>query len=425
MVAVPLAAGRVAVLSWCLLPLLPGTSPAQVDQDRAAAYFREAADLCRRAGDGLWGVSLCGPMVFADVTTGTIATNQPAPEAPRPRVLGYANTALKWGEERWSTFVWRMIPVEDTLARDRMMMHELFHRVQPGLGLYVAATSGENDHLDTAEGRYWMRLEWRALARALTAEGAGHTTAVQDALAFRVRRRALSPDAAERERISEINEGLAQYTGTVVAAGSRERAVADVVDQLARAEETPSYVRTFAYASGAAYGLLLDVWSPGWTRRITASDDLGQLTMAAAGMAPSADPDAAALRYDGRALWAAEQQRDSVRRARIAELRRRFVEGPVLVLPRGRNASFITLGLTPLPGEGTIYPQYRVSGPWGRIEAEMVLVSLDGNSLRVPLPYTVDGSSLSGEGWQVSVAAGWAVRPGPRAGDFQVVEQAP
>ena len=36
----------------------------------------------------LWGVSLCGPMVIADMPTQTFATSQPAPEGVRPRLLG-------------------------------------------------------------------------------------------------------------------------------------------------------------------------------------------------------------------------------------------------------------------------------------------------------------------------------------------------
>jgi hypothetical protein len=70
--------------------LLPIASHAQVDEQRAQQYFKEAAVLCERDGGRLWGISLCGPMVFADPVTRSIATNQPAPGAPRPATLGYA-----------------------------------------------------------------------------------------------------------------------------------------------------------------------------------------------------------------------------------------------------------------------------------------------------------------------------------------------
>jgi hypothetical protein len=96
------------------------------------------------------------------------------------------------------------------------------------------------------------------------------------------------------------------------------------------------------------------------------------------------------------------------------------VEGPVLVLPRGRNASFITAGVTPIPGVGTIHPRYRVTGEWGSLEAEQVLVSADGSTLTVPGPPTVRGRTVSGDGWSVVLADDWVVRPGPRSGDLRV-----
>lgn len=415
---------RVAAFACsCLVTMIADAAVAQVDDARAAVYFEEAAVLCEREGGRLWGVSLCGPMVFADPVTGTIATNQPAPEAPRPRVLGYANAALEWGDERWSTFVWQMIPEDDEAARARLMLHELFHRVQPQLGLYLPTSEGAPDHLDQLEGRYWMQLEWRALAKALGSSGPERLEAVRDALAFRGKRRSLFSGAAERERVIEINEGLAQYTATAAAVSSSEQAITDAIAQLRDAPEKESFVRTFAYPSGAAYGMLLDAWSPGWTRQITADADLGDVLIEAAGIQPSENVEAAAREYGGPELRVAEEARERERQARIAELRRRFVDGPVLVLPRGRNASFITTGVTPIPGEGTIYPRFRVTGEWGSIEADQVLMSEDGSTLTVPAPVTVEGQTLSGDGWTVTLAPGWVARPGPRPGDFQVVRE--
>ena len=51
---------------------------AQVDQQRAQAFFKEAQALCERDGGRLWGVSVCGPMVIGDMRTKTFATSQPA-----------------------------------------------------------------------------------------------------------------------------------------------------------------------------------------------------------------------------------------------------------------------------------------------------------------------------------------------------------
>ena len=63
--------------------------------------------------------------------------------------------------------------------------------VQPELKLM--AGTGENDHLDTLDGRYWMQLERRALSRALTSAGAARAAAIGDALAFRRARQTALP----------------------------------------------------------------------------------------------------------------------------------------------------------------------------------------------------------------------------------------
>ena len=395
---------------------------AQVDEEKAAGYMAEIETLCEREGGRLWGVSLCGPVVLADPATGTIATSRPEPAAPRPRALGFANAPMQWGEDRWVALVWPLIPT-DPAARRVLFLHELFHRVQPDLRLFVAGSSGENDHLDTVEGRYWMQLEWRALSRALETSGSVREEAVRDALAFRMARRAAFPAAAEREAASEINEGLAQYTGTRAAADSPSEAITIAIGQLSDAPGRESFVRTFAYASGAAYGLLLDDAAPDWRQRIRATDDLGAMLGTALDIAPTDAPDSAAARYGGRELMALEQGREAERQARIRDLRRRFVDGPVLVVPRGRNASFITRGVTPIPGAGTVYPRYRVTGDWGTIEAEAVLVSPDGATLRVPLPADTDLPVLAGDGWRITLTNGWTVHPGPRPGDLQLVRE--
>jgi hypothetical protein len=393
----------------------------QVDQHRAAAYFAEARAMCERDGGRLWGVSLCGPMVFADAPSGAMATNQEPPAGERPRVLGFANTAVDWGGTRWASYIWAFVPADDEVRRKQLLMHELFHRVQPELGLLQGA--GSNDHLDTLEGRYWLRLEWRALARAISTP-ASRREAVRDALAFRAARRALFPGAAERERVEEMNEGLAQYTGTVLAASSGREAASSAAAQLGAAEAQATFVRTFAYASGVGYGVLLDAASPGWRRPPLATADLGSLLSAALAVGPSPSATAAAARYDGGQLRAAEEERDAQQRAKVAQLRQKFVEGPVLRFPRGRGgAVFETRGVTPI-GVGTVFSSYRVAGPWGAFETTSgVLVSTDGSTLVVAAPPGPHGRTLHGDGWSLTLADGWVVRAGPRAGDLQVVRE--
>ena len=397
---------------------------AQVDQQRAQEYFKEVQALCERDGGRLWGVSVCAPMVIADLRTQTSATSQPAPEAPRPRQVGFVNSPIEWGGATWGAYTWDDLSTGPPRHRREVMLHELFHGVaQPRLGLAVPFDASE--HLDAADGRYWLRLEWRALARALRESREQRDLAVRDALAFRQARRLLYPGSAERERAQEIAEGLAAYTGTVLAAQSAADAIAGALELLAGAEEGESFVRTFAYISGPAYGLLLDASSPGWTRSVRGTDDLATLAMRALAVQPASDAMASAARYGGAEIRASEQRRDQQRQERVAELRRRFVDGPILVIPGGGSGLSDSRGAVVIAGVGTVFfHAFRSSGPWGRLEAENgVLVASDGRSRRVPAPVRQDDMTCSGDGWTFKAGPGWTVREGARRGDYEVVRQ--
>jgi hypothetical protein len=399
------------------------SATAQVDQQTAQEYFKEAQTLCQRDSGRLWGVSVCAPMVIADRRTQTFATSQPPPDAPRPKEVGLVNAPVNWGGVTWIAYTWDDLKTSPPWRRKEIMLHEMFHGVQQRLGLGVGLL--ENEHLDAPDGRYWLQLEWRALARALSTTGTQRTSAIRDALAFRRQRRSIYKEAAENERALEINEGTASYSGTVLAAPSRADAIANALVTLTPSEKAESFVRTFAYASGPAYGLLLDETSPGWQRSLRASDDLGTLLMNALAIQPSADPTAASAKYNGPELLAAEQRRDQQRQDRINALRHQFVDGPVLILPGGGRAASDSRDATVIPGAGTIYfHTYRASGPWGTLAVEKgILLASDGQSRSLPAPVRHDSGTLSGDGWTFTPAPGWTVRQGPRKGDFEVVKQ--
>ena len=410
---------RATILSWTLTLLAPPAA-AQVDQQRAQEFFKEAQALCDRDGGRLWGVSLCGPMVMADRRTQTIATNQPAPDGTRPPILGLVNAPVEWGGARWTAFMWDFVLGQTPRGRRELFLHELFHRVQPQLGLIVEAQA--NEHVDAADARYWLRLEWRALARALRAPGEQREAAVRDALAFRQARHMLYAGSAESERAVEITEGLAHYTGVALGAPSREDAIVSAVD-LASVDTVESFVRSFPTTSGTLYGLLLDATAPGWTRRVRSTDDFGELLMRALGVQPAADAAASAARYGGDEIRAFEQQRQERRKERIAELRRRFVDGPVLQIPAAGGAASDSRGAVVIPDVGTVwFGGYRASGNWGTLDAEKgVLVASDGKWRRVPAPQRRDSVTFYGDGWTFKAAPGWLIREGVRQGDYEVV----
>jgi hypothetical protein len=187
-----------------LIGVVPMTK-AQVDQQRAQEYFKEAQAICDRDGGHLWGVSICGPMVIFDRQTQTIATSRPAPDEAPPKLLGLVNAPLQWSGVTWGAYVWNDVASKSPRDRKELFLHELFHGVQPQLKLGAAA--GTPEHLDTKEGRYWLRLEWKALEQALRKSGEQRKLAFCDALAFRQARHQLFPAGVEGERGQEITEG--------------------------------------------------------------------------------------------------------------------------------------------------------------------------------------------------------------------------
>jgi hypothetical protein len=248
---------------------------------------------------------------------------------------------------------------------------------------------------------------------------------VRDAAAFRLARRSQFANAAENECFEEIREGLAQYTGTVATAESQAEAVASALEQLAAAEQHETFLQQ-AYTTAVAYGILLDTASPDWRRRVRSDSDLGQMLMSALDVTPAANAVEASARYGGAELRAEERTRAEQRVARLRELRNRFVDGPVLVVPPGGGGAFNAVGATPIPGAGTVYVlPYRQSGGWGTLAATNgVLVSDDGTR-RLPGPVHIDGANITGDGWTVTVATGWIVRSGPRPGDYQIIRDPP
>ena len=408
-----------------LLALLAAATAAdaQVQPQLAQRWFEEATKLCERDAGRLWGVSLCGPMVIVDQATGTRAASQPEPEGPPPRFQGFVDGPVSWGGLRWFSFPLSMLPEKAADIRQQVMLHGLFHRIQPELGFIT--DEGLNEHLDTLEGRVRMRLEWRALRRAVESNGRDRAEAIADALAFRRERRRLFPGAADNERREEIREGLASYTGIAAWANSPADAHRAAAAELAGGEAQPSFVGNFEAASGPGYGVLLDDLMPGWRRQVRGASDLGDLLASATKRPPTTDVAVAAARYDGATLRTAEAARDRARQVRVAELRRRFIDGPVLTMPAPGSGTSDTNDSVGILGAGTVFfHNFTLSARWGRLNANGgVLRSADGSTLSAPVTGPLEGTTLKGDGWSATLNSGWVVRPAARPGSFIIVPE--
>lgn len=432
-----LLAAALFALSCASAPASRARTPRQsrpIDAGLAALYFGEARAVCGRDGGRLWGKSLCGPMMFADPSTRAVVASEPDGEGnlkrsgdvyvgTLPSTVNVSNTSLVWAGVNWMVVVASYVPA-DSRRRATLFMHELWHRKQSEIGFPPSGAT--NNHLDTREGRVWLQLEWRALASALTGRGRARRRAAADALLFRAYRRSIFPRAGSEERGMEMHEGLAEYTGVRLGGGPAPALY--VTDfELKEEPKRETFVRSFAYASGPAYGVLLDEVAPGWTRKLRSVDDLGLLLQTGLHLELPRDIRRAAFEraaaYDGASLMAHEREREEKRLRLLADYRARLVEGPLLVIPlKSMRMSFDPGNLVPLDSLGTVYPNIRVVDAWGilTVKSGGALMGATYGSVNVPAPADTSARPLRGEGWTLELNEGWSLEPGDRPGDFTI-----
>jgi hypothetical protein len=187
----------------------------------------------------------------------------------------------------------------------------------------------------------------------------------------------------------------------------------------------PTFVRSFAYATGPAYGLLLDRYDPAWRTKLKRGSRLDLMLRTAMGLSLPADAETAATAraaaYDDGTLRKAEEAREAARQQRLAEFKVKFIDGPVLHAPlRHTNVQFRPTTLQAFAPYGTVYPTMRITADFGVLEVSDGAL-LDGGWKVVTVSAAhADPSGLKGDGWTLKLNPGWTVGPGARTGDLEV-----
>lgn len=410
-------------------------SLAVIDAQLAKRHFNQASSLARNDGGKFWGVELGGPMIFADPSTREVVANQQDRDGVLiardgvfvghlPETVGIANTAVEWAGTRWTMIMW---PLPSALySRGRLMMHESFHRVQDLAGL--PAASPANSHMDTKDGRLYLRLEWRALDAALLCAGEARRVAARDALLFRAARLSRFPKAADEERALNMNEGLAEYTGWMLCGLPHAAAESRVALALEQNEWNGPFSKGFSYTTGPAYGFLLDAEKPEWRTGLTDAVDLPDILAAAISWSPPADPvTAAGTRldpYHGRTLADSEEARERAAQQRRTEWRAKYLDSKVVIVPLSPSANYTydPNGVEGYDDTTSVYDSIRVVDEWGVLvvtEGAMV-PRKNGVPSEVLLAASTVAGATSGPGWTIELKQGWVLKPGARAGDLVV-----
>lgn len=387
-------------------------------QSTAAA---ELEQMCTADAGQLWGASLCGPLLVVDANTRQVWATQRdnlnvlALTAgggwigTLPQGVPVANTTVDWAGVRWIMVVGPL--PDDATARRVLVAHESWHRLQTSIGLPMQDVVAA--HLESERARYLLRLEMRALSTAMLSNGRARRSAVKDAIAFRTARLATYHEASAAESALDRNEGLASYTGVRLGAGNQSHLYA--ARALTAADEQQALARSYAYATGPAYGLLLDEFVPSWRTSLGtwAPADLlvGPLRIRPLS---SRALDRQAQRYDGQQIASEERVRTENQRRIIASLQARFT-GARLELPLGQMQFEFDPGqVTPVEGLGTVYQRLVVRDVWGELRAtEGALISPNFNLLTAANP---GPTGVSGPGWTLILDPAYLVTTPDRDG---------
>ena len=390
--------------------------------EKASGYFKEIEEICNRDSGKLWGQNLYGPIMFVERVNRRIVANQHDNEGLLkskegvyagiyPKELILSNAPVKFGGLQFA-----MVPLPEEEVDYRLKtraIHSLFHRFQENKGIIPSPYNTIN--MDEKEARLWIKLEWKALRKAINSQGEDRQLALRDALIFRGSNRELYHKYATDENRFETFEGLATFTYTLLCTNSPEEFKSRLFENLDRIYAMQSYARSYGIIHGALYASLL--YDKGYDLKKINTDnfDLGNAVKELYHIdLPSICRDVAgslAVNYEIEAINKEEEKRDAYIKESIHRQISTFTEKPVVFLElESPYFDFEPEDIHPLDTLGTLYNSIRVSDNWGKLTVDKggCLVSNNLKFIRITAKaFKADKNHISGEGWHLILNNDW------------------
>jgi hypothetical protein len=392
--------------------------------EKAVDYFKKIESACNRENGKLWGRNLYGPVMFVDRDTRKIIANHPDDNGilkgkegiytgSYPRELIINNNAVNFGGTLYA-----MAPLpseEDEFRIITRAIHGLFHCFQETTGY---TSSGYNTaNMDEKNARLWIKLEWKALRKAIESEGSEQQIAVRDALVFRGSNHELYQNFTADEIKFENYEGLATFTSLMLCTNSPEEYKTRLLESLDRIYSFQSYARSYGSIHGALYATLL--YQKGFDFKTIHSEDedLGGIVRGLYNITlPAVCRDVAgslALNYEIETIQEEENEREKVLQERINRQVSTFTEKPVVYFElESPYFDFEPEDIQPLGTHGTLYSKMRISDNWGKLTVDKggCLISNNFKYLRVTARgFKVNKNRFQGEGWHLILNGDWEI----------------
>jgi hypothetical protein len=269
--------------------------------------------------------------------------------------------------------------------------------------------------MDEKEARLWIKLEWKALQKAINADGEERQVAIRDALIFKGSNRELYHKYIDDENRFETYEGLATFTYTLLCTDSPEENKARLFENLDRIYSMQSYSRSYGFIHGALYAYLLHEKEFDFSTIRTDSFNLGNAVKELYNIElPAVCRDVAgslAVNYDIESINKEEEKRLADIKERIHKQISTFTEKPVVFLElESPYFDFEPEDINPLDTLGTLYNSIRVSDNWGKLTVDRIgcLVSNNYTYLRITSKGLKENRNhISGEGWDLILNNDW------------------
>ncbi len=390
--------------------------------EKALQYFNTIEDICNHDNGRLWGKNLYGPLMFIDRTNRRIISNGPDEEGILkfnggiytgiyPKDLLISNTPLHFGGVLFA--IAPLPPEENEYRIKTIAVHSLFHRFQEMKGL--RSTGYNTNNMDEKQARLWIKLEWKALRKAITSEGAERNLALRDALIFRGANRELYQNDAKDENYFENYEGLATFTYTLLCTTTCGEFRAQLFENLDRIYGMQSYARSYGFIHGALYATLLHERGFDFTMISSPNFDLGRAVKELYSIdLPEFCRDVAgsiALNYDISTINDEEEKRQAEIREGLNKQVSLFTEKPVVFIQLEiPYFDFEPENVHSLDTLGTLYNSIRVSDSWGKLTVDKggCLISNNFKNLRITAKgFKKERNRVSGDGWNLIMNDDW------------------
>jgi len=388
----------------------------------ATKYFKSIETICNLDNGKLWGKNLYGPIMLVDRPSRKIVSNSSDKEGflkgkdgiytgIYPIGLIINNAPVVFGGTHFSMAP--LPPEEDEYRIKSRAIHSLYHSFQASKGIPPATFNVPI--MDDKQARVWLKLEWKALRKAIASGNEERQLAIRDALIFRGSNREFYSKYATEENRFETYEGLATFTYTLLCTNSQQEFRTRLFENLDRVYSMPSYARSYGFIHGALYASLMydkgfdfktitsDNYDPGKKVQELYNIELPEICRDVAG--------SLAINYDIDAINREEEARLSEIKNRVHDLVSTFTEKPVVFFElESPYFDFEPENVHPLDTLGTLYSSMRISDNWGKLTVDEggCLVSNSFKYLRITAKgLKEEKNRISGEGWHLILNDNW------------------